>query len=236
MARSRAPIWNILTALFLLATVCVFGVVAVIFINPDSSLNPFPQPTVPVAMQLPTLTPTPLNQLPPTWTPTPTKPPTSTPTITPTRTPAPPTATPTFFTLPTWTPTATNTPTPRPFYAPSADSPAWLQSPNHDCGWMGVGGQVVDAAGNPVNGITVFLGGKYEGKPIQLTTTTTSGTAFGDGGYEIQLADDPNSTKETLYVQLYAADGAPISKQIYFRTYDDCQKNLIRIDFVEGSE
>ncbi len=233
MARSRDLVWNILTALFLLATVCILGVVAVIFINPRSSLNPFPQPTVPIALQLPTSTPTPVNQLPPTWTPTLTPPPTSTPTVTPTRPPATPTTTPTRFVLPTWTPTATNTPTPRPSFAPSANSPSWMPSPNHGCDWMGVGGQVLDSAGNPVNGITVFLGGKYEGKPIQLTTTTVSGTAFGDGGYEIKLADDPNSVKETLYVQLYAADGAPVSRQVYFRTYDDCQKNLIRIDFAQ---
>lgn len=96
---------------------------------------------------------------------------------------------------------------------------------------MGVGGQVLDDAGNPVDGITVFLGGKYEGKAIQLTTTTVAGTPYGDGGFEITLADDPNSTKETLYLQLFSSNGVAVSKQYYFRTYDSCQKNLILFNF-----
>jgi hypothetical protein len=54
----------LLTALVLLV------VVMVIFIHPDSRINPFPFPSLPATIVIPTLTPT-LLQMPPTWTPTP---------------------------------------------------------------------------------------------------------------------------------------------------------------------
>ncbi len=237
MANSRALVWNIIAAVSLLATVCVLLGTLIIFVNPQSGLNPFPAPTMPALLQLPTATPTPQNLLPPTWTPTPTGLPTNTPTPRPTATPITPTASPTRFTLPTWTPSPTPTATPRPTFVLSDGSPAWVQSdtvnPARGCNWMGVAGQVLDTAGEAVNGITVLLGGTYEGKPIQITAVTAAGTAYGDGGYEITLADDPNATKGTLYVQLFASDGAPLSSQYTFRTYDSCEKNLVLINFTQ---
>ncbi len=237
MANSRNTLWNVLAGVFTLATVCVCLAALVIFVNPQSGLNPFPAPTLPALLQLPTLTPTPLNLLPPTWTPTPTLPPTNTPLPTPTHTPTTPTATPTRFTLPTWTPSPTITPTPLPNFGLAEGSPSWVQSdtvnPERSCAWMGVAGQVLDSSGEAVNGITVLLGGTYEGKPIQITTVTAAGTAYGDGGYEITIADDPNASKGTLYVQLFSENGAPLSSRYSFRTYDSCQKNLILINFVQ---
>ncbi|GAB4528868.1 MAG: hypothetical protein Fur0018_15150 [Anaerolineales bacterium] len=235
MTSSRDTLWNILTILFLLGTVCVLGTVLVIFVNPNAALNPFPKPTVPVALSLPTETPTPRNQLPPTWTPTQTQPPTPTSTPSPSRTPAAPTSTPTRFVLPSWTPSPTNTATPRPSYTLSGGAPTWVEAktvnPARGCDWMGVGGQVLATTGEPVNGLTVFLGGKYEGKTLQLTTTTAAGSPYGDGGFEITIASEPNSTKETLYLQLFGADGVAVSKQYYFRTYDSCTQNLILFKF-----
>lgn len=64
----RFSIWDILAIIFTVAAlICL---VLVIFINPDSSLNPFPFPTLPPTIVVPSPTPT-LLQLPPTWTPTP---------------------------------------------------------------------------------------------------------------------------------------------------------------------
>src|SRR3989304_9948692 len=68
--RAATIILNFLTILVLLATVCVAGLFLTIYFNPASGFNPFPPPTLPVVISLPTLTPTPRNLLPPTWTPT----------------------------------------------------------------------------------------------------------------------------------------------------------------------
>lgn len=78
----KLSIWDILTILVVTATVIVLVLVLAIFVNPDSSLNPFPLPTLPPTIMVPSPTAT-LFSLPPTWTPTayaePTRMPSSTP-------------------------------------------------------------------------------------------------------------------------------------------------------------
>lgn len=62
--------WDFLSLVLVVATIAVIVVVAVIFLYPDTSINPFPIPTIPPTIDVPTLTPT-QYLLPPTWTPTP---------------------------------------------------------------------------------------------------------------------------------------------------------------------
>ena len=54
--KSHARVWNIFTILILVALLCVLSYFALIFLNPNSSLNPFPPPTLNPALY--TLTPT----------------------------------------------------------------------------------------------------------------------------------------------------------------------------------
>jgi hypothetical protein len=107
--------WDILSIFLLLATAIVLLVVFNIYSNPYGGLNPFPPPTLPSSLVLPTYTNTPLR-LPATWTPgsSDSSGPTSTagsnePGLHPTWTPLP---TPTGFQVATWTPTFTMTYTP----------------------------------------------------------------------------------------------------------------------------
>jgi hypothetical protein len=68
----KISIWDILTVGLLLA---VFGVslgLGLVFLNPDSMLNPFPPPTLPPLVVIPSATAT-LRSLPPTWTTVPTE-------------------------------------------------------------------------------------------------------------------------------------------------------------------
>lgn len=60
--------WNALSIIVFLTIIGVIAFFALIFLNPYSGLNPFPPPTLPAALNLPTFTPT-YEQLPPTWTP-----------------------------------------------------------------------------------------------------------------------------------------------------------------------
>lgn len=120
--RSGLTIWDLLVILLILLLLGVGLYYVLIFANPYSALNPFPPPTLPAAIVIPSDTPT-ARAMPSTWTPTPIggssaeKPaaagsPTATGMLTATG-----------FTLPTWTgsptvtgsatstPTRTNTPT-----------------------------------------------------------------------------------------------------------------------------
>ena len=106
----KSRIWDILSIIGLVS-ICVLMVVFVqIAMDPNSSLNPFPPPTMPALLDLPTSTPT-LRSLPATWTATPIN---ALPPERPTQT-LPPSPTgwvmATFTSTPTNTPTRTNTPT-----------------------------------------------------------------------------------------------------------------------------
>ena len=103
---STNAIWNILTILTLVG-ICIVGVVGVsIYTNPATAFNPFPPPTLPASIILPSDTPTPFY-MPPTWTPVGAN---SNPIEkVATQTPLPSA---TSFVLPTFTPTPTVTPSP----------------------------------------------------------------------------------------------------------------------------
>jgi len=231
-------IWYILTIAALLGVVCVsFGFV-LIFTNPYSSLNPFPPPTNTLPVLPPTSTPTIafVITLPPSWTPTDTVLPTSSVTPTPTNT-LPPTPTPI-----TLTPTVTDTPLPPPPptggypYELRSGSPQALpniQHPELGCDWMGVIGSVVGKDNKPVVGMMVRVGGSAPGITLDLNTFTLTGVTMTNSGlgYEFILANQPVASKKALWIQLLDQSGVPLSEKIYFDTYEDCQKNLILIDF-----
>jgi hypothetical protein len=233
-----ALIWYILTIVVLLGVVCISCQFVLIFTNPFSSLNPFPPPTATLPFVPPSNTPTIAYalSLPPTWTPTITMPATSSVTPTPTNT-LPPTPTPI-----TLTPTETLTPPPAPPptggypYELRPGSPQALpniQHPELACNWMGVIGSVVGKDNKPVIGMMVRLGGNAPGITIDSNTFTLTGAAMTNSGlgYEFTLAEQPVASKKALWIQLLDQSGVPLSEKTFFDTYEDCQKNLILIDF-----
>ena len=57
--------------------------------------------------------------------------------------------------------------------------------------------------------------------------------AYGPGGFELTLADSLAGTESEVWIQLFSLAGDTLSDKIYLTTYDDCQKNLILLNFVE---
>jgi len=226
-----ALVWNTLTVVVLLAAVCVALVVLMLFVNPSSAFNPFPPPTLPVAISLPTITPTPRSVLPPTWTPLPTDLPTATYTPRPTSTPAP---TETPFSL--FTPTNTTEALFGMPYDVASGSPVAISSvtfhPEAGCYWMGVAGQVLDISGAPVStGVVIQLSGVIGGDFVDITSLTGIAPQYGQSGYEFFLGDRPIASNNTLWVQLIDQAGRALSEKIYFETFDDCSRNLVFINF-----
>jgi hypothetical protein len=232
-----AFIWNTLTVLVLLSTLCLVVVFASIFINPNSSLNLFPPPTLPPAAEMPTITPTPLVILPPTWTLSPTIEPTSTFTPLPTLTPTP-TVTPFVLVSPTFTPSPSKAPAGGFAFVVQGNGPVAIVNiahPELGCNWLGVAGNVVDMSGAPVTQLIVTLGGTINGKPVHSSGVMTSLTGlfrqYGEAGFEFVLGDKPVASKGTLWVQLGDQAGLVLSEKVYFDTFNDCEKNLILINF-----
>ncbi len=229
-SRSRDGLWNVLTLLVIAGIVFVLVFFLVIFINPRASFNPYPPPTLPVALVLPTSTPIPTQ---PSATPVPSE----TLTPEPTATSAPPTITATLVGSGLHA-TATATPQENAIYAftlqsaPAAIDASMLYPDRGGCKWMGVGGQVVDLQGRPVTGISVMLGGYAGDHTFDLTSLTGTALKYGEAGYEFTLANNASfSSNEGLWVRLVDQQRLPLSPKVYFNTNEDCGKGLVIINF-----
>jgi hypothetical protein len=106
-----------------------------------------------------------------------------------------------------------------------------LLKPNLGCNWIGVAGQVFDLQGRPVMGVRVWLRGTYDNKRKDLYSLTLESSPYGPSGFEITLGDRPLNSTGQLSIQLLDQAGIPISDRVYFDTFEDCQKNLILINF-----
>ncbi|HEX2993149.1 MAG TPA: hypothetical protein VHO49_20840 [Anaerolineales bacterium] len=229
-SRSRGmQLWDMLSILVLILTVCLVGYFVFIFFNPESSFNLLPPGG---QSRIPTQTVTPI-QLQPTWTASPTL------VLTPSNTPRP-TFTPFFtntpFSLvpPTRTlrpPTATATPR-APFSAISVTNvESTIIHPELACNWAGIGGTVVDANNSPVIGTVVVLRGTLSGKTVEQQIVTGINKEYGPSGFEFVLGNAPVESRETLYVQLVDLQNIPLSDPVYVTTSSDCTKNLVLVRF-----
>jgi hypothetical protein len=207
-------------------------VVAAIFINPNLGINPWKPPTLPVVISFPTATPTPRVILPPTWTPT------STPA--PTLTPEPPVTPVPDVTQPVETADTgeeLETPISGFSFVQHEGNPVAIPNIGHPdlgCDWMGVAGQAFDLTGAPiVQGLFIELGGSLPGKQFSppLLGMTGMVSTYGPGSYEFELATEPVASEQTLWVQLFDQAMLPLSDKVYFDTFDDCERNLILIQF-----
>ncbi|MEW6401852.1 MAG: hypothetical protein AB1649_08640 [Chloroflexota bacterium] len=239
-ARKPAPrleLWDMLSILMLLLTLCIGVYFILIFVTPNAPFNPFP-PSAVDPNAPPTETPT-LSGLIATWTSTPIQG-TASPTLFPTITLVP-TFTPFSLIPPTDTPTVT--PTPK---APYSATINVLQSdatiPHLQalgCNWQGVAGSVVDSNNADVVGLAVRLVGTLNGRSIgpngNLTTVSGTSPDYGRSGFEFTLGSVPVASNDTLYLQLLDTSGVqaglPLSDNIYIDTYNDCKKNLILVRF-----
>jgi hypothetical protein len=214
-------VFNILTVLLVLTTVCVvIGFIAV-FINPYMSINPFPPPTLPATLGSPTATFTPAKPLPSPWTPTATSI-----VVESTGTPVPPTA--------SATPTATEVEEVVPPFALQVGSPALIQNFLNDegCEYMAVFGNVFDLNDSPIIDLHIHLAGELEGVPsIDLWAVSGSATEVGQSGYLINVADHPIASEGTLWVQLEDGGGNTLSEIIFLDTTDSCSENLIMVNW-----
>lgn len=223
---TEALIWNILSIVMLLAALCIGGVFLTILINPQSSLNPFPPPTMPVLEPTPSITPTFQSQLPPTWTPTPPPLPTETPIPEPTYTLTPEGTQP--------TPTNTRDPAEGMPFVMQENNPQYIPNiyhPDAGCNWLGVGGQVIGLDGSAVLYLSIKLGGSLNGESVEMVTISGTAPQYGQAGFEFKLADQPVDSIQNLYVQLLDQADLPLSDKYYFDSFNDCEKNLVLINF-----
>lgn len=228
-SRPSMELWDILSILVLVVTVCIAGFFLVILINPNSSLNPLPPGSSLFGPNAPTATAAPFTLV-PTWTASPTLELTATNTPRPTFTPIF-TDTPFSLVPPTRTPKPSNTPR-APFTSISVTQvESTLIHPELACNWAGIGGTVVDNNNSPVIGTVVVLRGFLDGNSVDLTTVSGINKEYGPSGFEFVLGSSPVASNKTLYVQLLDLNNIPLSDKVEVTTSADCAKNLVIIRF-----
>ena len=226
---SNVKVFNVLTIVALVATVCLVSFYGLVGFN---VFNPFPLPTPVSTIALPT----------PTETSTP-GPPTRTPTLTPTITPTPgPTDTPaptlTPSVTPTWPPTKTPSPTP-----PRVTRSPWpftyelrLTTPQLGCNWTGVAGQVQDLDGNPLVGYPVHVWGAGIDRVVTAGADAGLNTRYGSEAAWEQFFDGSPKPME-VRVQLhdpYGADHLPVSDEIIIDMPGYCGAALGYVVFTQN--
>lgn len=220
----RLDMWDMLSILVLLATLCIGAYFAAIFVSPNASYNPLN----PVRNQPPTPTITQI-QPPATWTPTVGLTETPTLTLVPTFTLEP---SPTVVSLitPSATPTATKTPK-APFSATVTYIDSTIIHPEAACNWQGVAGTIVDASNADMLGIAVRVTGFYNGKSKNELTVSGIAPAYGKSGFEFFLGTVPVGSDNLLTIQILDQAGLPLSDNIPINTYADCTKNMVLVKF-----
>ena len=145
--------------------------------------------------------------------------------------------------IPTTTPSLpepTQTPQPTPTavvyqYQLQEGSPAYIENIHHaDLGgnWMGVGGQVFDSSGNPVERIVVVAAGTLGGEAFEVLGMTGAARQYGPGGYELPLADRLIPSSGTVMITLFDLAGNRLSASVAMDTFDDPGKATIIVNFV----
>lgn len=222
-------IWDVLSGILVVASLVVALVFLILFINPQSGINPLPPTTVPPPIVTHTPSPTPKQVLPPTWTsgPSPTQEPSPT-ELQASETPIPPTPT-TESQEESTQGTSSEV-----SFEVTGDSPTYTENfvhPEDGCQWLGVAGQVFDENGEPVDSILVESGGFLNDQEVSFLTLTGMADGYGGGGYEIELADQPIASENSVWIQLLDQTNLPFSDKVYFNTSDSCEQNLVLIDF-----
>lgn len=227
--RQSDMVWNVLTAIFIIASLAAIAFFGILFADSSAAINPFPPPTLPALVQLPTSTPT-LVMLPATWTPTVTAP------VPPTQTPSPFVPTETVVAAGTVAATTQATANNSLYPFASKGDPSAVANtvfhPDSDCNWQGIAGQVWDIQGRPLVGYRVHLTGYYNGKSIDQTTLSGGAQAwYGESGYEFVLGNTPVDSTGQLSIQLDDQSFMAISNSVVVNTYSDCNKNLVLVNF-----
>jgi len=230
----RTALFNVLTIITLLATVCLLGYYGLVMFNVYKS--PFPPPTL-VPTYWPTDTPTPSGPTPiPTWTPTRT--PTITPTPGPTNTRTPtltPSPFPTMPPTPTFPPTATPTPrvtlSPLPFTYDLS-----MMSPQYGCSWTGAAGHVQDLDGNPLVGYPVHIWGAGIDVVVNSGADARFNTIYGNQAAWEQFFDSKPKVLQ-IHVQLHdpsREDHPPISEEVVIDMPGYCGAGLGYVVFIQN--
>ncbi len=138
-------------------------------------------------------------------------------------------------TIPTEIGTVTSAPTQAllPFILSGEPEPmsSALIRPGLGCDYLVIAGQVWDLQDAPVKNMKLHLTGELAGYSIDHFAETGSAIDYGKSGYEFALKGLLVDSQNSLFIQLVDRDDNPLSNPYALETFEDCQKNLIMVNF-----
>ena len=133
-----------------------------------------------------------------------------------------------------FTPTATSAPELFPFILdgqPEAITSDLIR-PQLGCDYLVIAGQVWDLQGDPILGLArVHLFGSLGGFEIDEISDPGSAAVYGESGYEFILKGLVLDSETSLKIQLEDNNGGQLSSAYFVQTYQNCQQNLILVNF-----
>ena len=143
---------------------------------------------------------------------------------------------------PTRTATLTSTITPElfPFVLDGRPEPvpSIMIRPQLGCEWLVIAGQVWDLEGDPVKGLTLHLFGEVGGFEVDryVLSGAENAVVYGESGFEFAIEGLVVESSGTLFIQLIDINELPFSLPYALETYNDCQRNLILVNFKQVRE
>ncbi len=106
-----------------------------------------------------------------------------------------------------------------------------LLRPDLSCDWLIIAGQVWDLQDSDITGDWITLSGSLGNFVVDISEKSGNAPRYGDSGYEFVIQNPRLTTVDTLWIQLFDANGNPLSNAYAVETSDSCQQNLILINF-----
>ena len=107
-----------------------------------------------------------------------------------------------------------------------------LIRPQLSCDYLIIAGEVRDLKDVPVtDSATVHLYGTLAGNTIDRFALPGSAPVYGESGYEFVLEGMVFNSIDSLQIRLEETNGLPLSSPYTIQTYEDCEKNLILVNF-----
>lgn len=147
-----------------------------------------------------------------------------------------PTATQTPLPTLTYTPTPTEKPMPFVIKGTPEGYPNALLFPQYSCEeYLFIGGEILDLREAPVFGLTVKLGGTYNGSLVDLTSVSGEFPVYGQSGFGFAI-ENQRVRESGLTIQLFDENGEPLSALTYLSITGNCDSNLLIVNYKQVRE
>ena len=101
--------------------------------------------------------------------------------------------------------------------------------------YLFIGGEVWDLRESPLKGLTVKLTGSYGGGVVELSSESGDVGVYGQSGYGFVI-DNKQIKSDTLYIQLFDAQGNPLSAKVKLSISGECDGNLLLVNYKQVQE